>query len=400
MRSGSCILTINGGSSSLKFALFRQAGSPIRVAGGVVDRIGLPETVMTVHDDKTGACERRILGTADYAASASHQMEWLERTVGTGSIAAIGHRVVHGGMKYGGPTAVTADLLAELRQISSYDPEHMPAEIELIDAFQRRYPTLPHVACFDTAFHRDMPAVARLLPLPRRYEKLGVQRYGFHGLSYAFLMKELARVGRPGEASGRVILAHLGNGASMAAVKDGRPVDTTMGFTPTSGLPMSRRSGDLDPGLISYLARTEGMSADRFHRMVNTESGLLGLSECSSDMRDLLREEENDSKAAEAVALFCYQAKKAIGSLAAALGGLGTLVFSAGIGEHSPVIRARICDGLDFLGIGVDSARNDANAPVISKEGTPVTVRVIHTDEEREIAESVVRVLSAQRTDR
>ena len=396
MQSGSCILTINGGSSSLKFALFRKAGSPIRVAGGVVDRIGLPETVMTVRDDETGACERRILGTSDYAASAYHQMEWLERTVGRGSIAAIGHRVVHGGMKYGGPTAVTADLLTELRRISPYDPEHMPAEIELIDAYQRRYPEPSHVACFDTAFHRDMPAVARLMAIPRRYEKLGIQRYGFHGLSYAFLIKELARVGSPGEAKGRVILAHLGNGASMAAVKGGKPMDTTMGFTPTSGLPMSRRSGDLDPGLVAYLARTEGMSTDRFHRMVNSESGLLGVSETSSDMRDLLKEERSDSRAAEAVALFCYQAKKTIGALAASLGGIDTLVFSAGIGEHSPVIRARICDGLDFLGIGVDPERNDANAPVISKEGNLVTVRVIHTDEEREIADSVVGVLSAQ----
>jgi acetate kinase len=186
----------------------------------------------------------------------------------------------------------------------------------------------------------------------------------------------------------------------MAAVKDGKSVDTTMGFTPTSGLPMSRRSGDLDPGLVSYLARTEGMSADRFHRMVNTESGLLGVSERSSDLRDLLKEERKDPRAAEAVALFCYQAKKTIGSLAAALGGLDTLVFSAGIGEHSPVIRARICDGLEFLGIVVDRVRNEADAPVISGEESPVTVRVIHTDEEQEIAESVVRLLGMDRTER
>ncbi len=395
MQSGSYIFTINGGSSSIKFALFRKAGPPIRVAGGVVDRIGLPETGMTVIDNETGRRERRILGTADYAASAGRVMVWLEHAVGTGSIGAIGHRVVHSGMKYGGPTAVTEDLLEELRRISSYDPEHMPAELELIDAFQRRYPGIPNVVCFDTTFHRGMPVVARLLAIPRRYERLGIQRYGFHGLSCSFLMKELARIGRQGEASGRVILAHLGNGASMTAVKDGKSVETTMGFTPTSGLPMSRRSGDLDPGLVAYLARTEGMSAERFHRMVNSESGMIGVSEISSDMRDLLEKERNDPRAAEAVALFCYQAKKTIGSLAAALGGLDTLVFSAGIGEQSPVIRARICDGLDFLGIGVDPARNDANAPVISKEGTPVTVRVIHTDEEREMAESVVHVLNA-----
>jgi len=237
-----------------------------------------------------------------------------------------------------------------------------------------------------------MPIVARLLPIPRRYEQQGVQRYGFHGLSYAFLLKELARVGRPGEANGRVILAHLGNGASLAAVKDGQSIDTTMGFTPAAGVPMSRRSGDLDPGLVSYLARTEGMSADRFQRMVNTESGLLGISECSSDMRDLLKEEIFNPKAAEAIAVFCYHVKKTIGAFAAALGGVETLVFSAGIGERSAVIRARICEGLEFLGIVLDRARNEADAPVISQEGSSVTVRVIHTDEEREIAESVVRV--------
>ncbi|MDH4301679.1 MAG: acetate/propionate family kinase, partial [Nitrospira sp.] len=235
----------------------------------------------------------------------------------------------------------------------------------------------------------------RLFAIPRRHEKLGLQRYGFHGLSYAFLMRELERVGTPHEINGRVILAHLGNGASMAAVHNRRAVDTTMGFTPTSGLPMSRRSGDLDPGLVAYLARTEGMGVDAFHRMVNTESGLLGVSETSSDMRDLLKEEQNDIRAAEAVGLFCYQVKKNVGSLAAAMGGLDTLVFSAGIGEHSPVVRARICEGLEFLGIVIDPTRNEAGEAVISKEGSRVTVRVIHTDEESEIAKSVMEMLGA-----
>ena len=279
--------------------------------------------------------------------------------------------------------------MEELQRLSGYDPEHLPAEIELIHEFARRYPHLPQVACFDTAFHRDMPRMARLLPIPRRYEKEGLHRYGFHGLSYAFLMRELANVGRPGEANGRVILAHLGNGASMAAVKDGKAVDTTMSFTPTSGLPMSRRSGDLDPGLVAYLARTEGMSADQFHNMVNRESGLLGISETSSDMRDLLNQEQHDPRAAEAIELFCYQARKWIGAFTAALGGLDTLVFTAGIGEHSPVIRARICDGLECLGVVLDHARNEAGEPVISKDSGRVTVRVVRTDEESEIARSV-----------
>jgi acetate kinase len=284
----------------------------------------------------------------------------------------------------------------ELQRLSSSDPEHLPGEIELIQWFAQRYPHLPQVACFDTAFHRDMPYVASLLPIPRRYEKLGLQRYGFHGLSYAFLMRELSRVGKPGDANGRIILAHLGNGASMAAVRAGKAVDTTMSFTPASGLVMSRRSGDLDPGLISYLARTEGMTVEQFHRMVNTESGLLGVSEISADMRDLLKQEQDDPRAAEAVALFCYHAKKAIGSLAAALGGLDTLVFSAGIGEHSPIVRARICEELEFLGIAIDSARNEADEAVISSEGSRVTVRVIHTDEESEIARSVLEMIGAE----
>jgi acetate kinase len=238
-----------------------------------------------------------------------------------------------------------------------------------------------------------MPYVARLLPIPRRYEKLGLQRYGFHGLSYAFLMKELSRIGKPGEANGRVILAHLGNGASMAAVKDGKAVDTTMSFTPTSGLVMSRRSGDLDPGLISYLARTEGMTVEQFHRMVNTESGLLGVSEISADMRDLLKQEQDDPRAAEAIELFCYQARKWIGALVATLGGLDTVVFTAGIGENSPIIRVRICAGLEFLGLALDTVRNDVSEAVISKEGGKVTVRVMHTDEESEIARSVSELI-------
>jgi acetate kinase len=388
------ILSINGGSSSLKFALFRKDGSPVRLAGGMIDRIGLPDSRMIVTDAATGQTENRSIDAPDHAAGSRLLMDWLERDAGVHELRAIGHRVVHGGMYYRRPEPVTQKLLSELRRISPYDPEHMPSEIGLIEVFVGRYPSVPQAACFDTAFHRDMPAVARLLPIPRRYEKLGVQRYGFHGLSYAFLMKELARIGMQDEAKGRLILAHLGNGASMAAVNGGRPVDTTMGFTPTSGLPMSRRSGDLDPGLVSYLARTEGMSADRFHRMVNTESGLLGVSERSSDMRDLLKAEGNDPRAAEAVALFCYQAKKTIGSFAAALGGVDTLVFSAGIGEYAPVIRARICDGLGFLGIQLDEARNAANAPVISREGGTVTVRVMHTDEEQEIAESVAWMLA------
>lgn len=390
----SSILVINGGSSTLKFALFRSGDSPVRELSGLIDRIGSPQGTFTWMREGAVRADRRTVDAPDHTACLDLLIECVNNRLASDPLLAIGHRVVHGGRDYREPQRVTSVVMEELKRLSPFDPEHLPAEIKLIEACARRYPRLPQVACFDTAFHQGMPNVARLLPIPRRYDRLGLQRYGFHGLSYAFLMKELARIGRQGEASGRVILAHLGNGASMAAVKDGKSVETTMGFTPASGMPMSRRSGDLDPGLVSYLSRTEGMSADRFHQMVNTESGLLGVSEISADMRDLLKEEQNDPRAADAVSLFCYQAKKWIGALAAALGGVDTLVFSAGIGEQSPAIRARICEGLEFLGVAIDHARNLQNDAVISREGGRVTVRVIHTDEEREIAASVMALLS------
>jgi acetate kinase len=318
-------------------------------------------------------------------------LAWLEAQPIFASVKAVGHRVVHG-MKHSEPERVTPKLLAELHRITPYAPEHLPREIGMIDGFLRRYPKLPQVACFDTAFHRTMPRVAKLLPIPRRYVAKGVERYGFHGLSYAYLMEELGRLD-PAATNGRVILAHLGNGASLAAVHHGKSIDASMGFTPTSGLVMSTRTGDLDPGLVYYLARTERMTAAQFQQMVNHESGLLGVSGTSSDLHDLLAREAGDVRAAEAVALFCYQAKKWIGSFAAALGGLNTLVFAAGIGENAPLIRERICDGLGFLGIEIDQRRNAKNAPLISPDAGRVKVRVIRTDEELMIARSVTRLL-------
>jgi acetate kinase len=300
-------------------------------------------------------------------------------------------------MKHTEPERVTPKLVAELRRITPYDPDHLPREIALIEALSRRHPKLPQVACFDTAFHRTMPPVAGLLPIPRRYGARGVERYGFHGLSYAYLMEELGRLD-PAGAGGRVILAHLGNGASLAAVRGGKSLDTSMGFTPTAGLVMSTRTGDLDPGLVYYLARTARMTAARFQRMVNHESGLLGVSGRSSDLRDLCAREASDTRAAEAVALFCYQVRKWIGSFAAALGGLDTLVFAAGIGENAAPIRARICEGLGFLGIELDPGRNPDHAALISTDAARVKVRVIRTDEELMIARSVIRLLNLDRT--
>ena len=390
--SAPCVLTINGGSSSIRFAVYEAGETLQRLLAGKIDRIGLSGTIL-VATGRAGKPEApRRVGAGGHRAAVNFLVDWLETQPVFASVKAVGHRVVHG-MKHSEPERVTARLLAELRRITPYDPDHLPHEIELIEAIRQRHPKLPQVACFDTAFHRAMPRVAKLLPIPRRYAAKGVERYGFHGLSYAYLMEELRRLD-PSAAKGRVILAHLGNGASLAAVRSGKSIDTSMGFTPTAGLVMSTRTGDLDPGLVYFLARTERMSAARFQQMVNHESGLLGVSGTSSDVRDLLAHETRDARAADAVALFCYQTKKWIGSFAAALGGLDTLVFAGGIGENAPLIRQRICDGLGFLGIELNPKRNATNAPLISPDAGRAKVRVIRTDEELMIARIVTRVLN------
>ena len=398
--ASSRILTINGGSSSIKFALFEVGDSLRRILEGVIERIGLPEAPLRVKGLNQADNFSRPVTAPNHSVAVGALMDWIEERIGLDALTAVGHRVVHGGPKYSKPERITAEMVEELRQLSPFDPEHLPEEMQLTEAFHRRYPDLPQVACFDTAFHHDLPRVARLLPIPRRYEAQGVRRYGFHGLSYAFLMGELARLAGTDAAQGRVILAHLGNGASLAAVCDGKSVDTSMSFTPTAGVPMSTRSGDLDPGLVWYLARTEEMNAKQFNEMVNFQSGLLGVSETSSDMRDLLEREAQDVRAAEAVALFCYQVKKWIGSFAAALGGLDTLVFAGGIGENAPLVRARVCEGLSFFGIELDESRNAQAAGVISTDASRVTVRVIRTDEEYMIAKTVRRVLGLGMTNR
>lgn len=322
------------------------------------------------------------------------QRRRLDEQIGLSSITAVGHRVVNGGAKYREPHRLTREVLEGLRRISAYAPEHLASEIELIDMVDERMPDVPQLTCFDTAFHRDMPRVAKILPIPRRFAAKGVERYGFHGLSYELLMEEFARVAGVEAAKGRVILCHLGNGASLAAVSDGKSVDTSMGSTPAAGVPMSTRSGDLDPGLGWYLAQAEHMTAQQFHQMANQESGLLGVSETSSDLRDLLACEASDVRAAEAVALFCYQAKQRIGAFAAALGGLDSIIFARGIGENAPVIRARICEGLGFLSVHLDDIRNAAGEPVISADQGHVRVRVIRTDEDVIIAKAVFVLLA------
>jgi acetate kinase len=390
-RQSASILTINGGSSSIRFAIYETGPSETCRLDGKIDRIGLTGTTLVAKGMPDNPQVTLPIAAADRRTAVAFLLDWLESQRVFASVKAAGHRLVQG-MTHSEPERVTPKLLKELRQVTAFDPDHMPLEISLIEALQRRNPKLPQVVCFDTAFHRTMPPVARLLPIPRRYAEKGVERYGFHGLSYAWLMAELGRID-PAAAKGRVILAHLGSGASMAAVRNGKSIDTSMGFTPAAGLVMGTRTGDLDPGLIYYLARTERMTAARFQRMVNHESGLLGVSGTSSDLRDLCAREALDDRAAGAIDLFCYQAKKWIGSFTAALGGLETLVFSAGIGENAPLIRQRICDGLSFLGIEIDHTCNAQNAPLISPPAGRVKVRVIRTNEELMLARSVIRLL-------
>ena len=387
------ILTINSGSSSIKFAMYHIDGQLERILYGKVYRIGLKGTSLDFNyltKKKKGNLRIEI---SDHKSSANFLIDWLEKQFDFSLLRGVGHRVVFG-MNHTDPELITNELLNELHRIIPYDSDHLPAEIELIEVFIHRYPNLKQVACFDTAFHLTMPRVAKLLPIPRRFDKIGIQRYGFHGLSYAYLIEELVRVAGKKVGKGRIILAHLGNGASIAAVFNGKSIDTSMGFTPAGGLLMGTRPGDLDPGVTWYMMKSENITPKQFNNLINHESGLLGISETSSDMRDLLATEANDIRAAEAVALFCYQAKKWIGSFAAALGGLDTLVFAGGIGENCAPIRTRICEGLGFLGIGLDEKQNRKNARIISKEKKSVAVHVIHTDEEWMIAKTVSQILN------
>jgi acetate kinase len=384
------ILTVNGGSSSIKFAVYRMGGTIEKQISGAVNGIGgsLTELGWTSGDGKQGVSreEKIPVEAKDFQEAAAFLAGWLSRQPASAGIQAIGHRIVHG-MDRSAPAPLDDGLLQQLKSIQSYDPDHLPAEISLVQQFGAAFPGRLQVACFDTAFHAHLPRVARILPIPRRFERAGVRRYGFHGLSYAYLMEVLhEKVGSA--ANGRVILAHLGSGASLAAVKAGECIDTSMGFTPVGGIPMSTRTGDLDPGVAWWIIQNEQMTPDQFSHLINRESGLLGVSETSADMQELLALESNDSRAAEAIQLFCYQVKKWIGGFVAALGGLDLLVFSGGIGEHAPLIRSRICSGMEYAGIRLDESRNRQNAFQIAADPIGVQVLVIPTDEERMIARS------------
>ena len=373
------ILCLNGGSSSLKFAVYRLSGpAEERVFSGAIEAIGASggrawlRAGDKVLSDQSGAFP-------DHTVAVKTMFAALQQS-GLSNLAATGHRVVHGGPLFTAPQRVDARLIAALQSLVPFAPLHLPFQLAMIEAVAAHYPDLPQVACFDTAFHSRMPEVARRLALPRELWEQGIRRYGFHGLSYEFI------VGKLGDEMGhRAIIAHLGNGASMVALKNGAPIDTSMGLTPAGGFMMGTRSGDLDPGVLLHLMNS-GYTADRLDTLFNHQSGLRGVSGTSSEMKVLLEQRQTNPAAAMAVEMFCYQIRKFIGAFAAALGGLDTLVFTGGIGERAAAVRAEICSGLEHLGVGLDATANAGNAEVISAAASRCVVRVIETDEDLMIA--------------
>ncbi len=365
------VLSINCGSSSVKHALFDvEPGVEREVARGSVDRIG-PAAL-------------------DHATAVGALLDELERR-GDPLPEAVGHRLVHGGAQLSAPARVNGALLDSLRELTPFAPLHLPAEIAAVEAVAARWPDRPQVVCFDTAFHRTLSAVAQRYALPEGEDRAGLRRYGFHGLSYEYVVAEVGAA-----TLGRAVLAHLGSGASMAAVRDGRSVDTTMGFSPTGGLVMGTRLGDVDPGLLVHWLQ-QGRDARALDDLVNRRSGLLGISGSTADVRDLVDRRQTDPRAALAIDVFTWSARKWVGAMAAVLGGIDTLVFTGGIGEHAEAVRAEIAHGLEHLGVRIDSARNARSEAVVSPDGAPCTVRVVKTDEERMVARHTAQVASSER---
>ena len=388
------ILTINSGSSSIKFSVYEMGPSESLILSGIVERIGLKPAILRIKDAQGESNLEDNLNLCDHDAAFRALFEWLSRNSPVEKIDAVGHRIVHGGIEYSRPQDITPELMEKLNELVPLAPDHLPNEITGIMAINNTYPGLTQVACFDTAFHRQLPVRAKMYPLPRSLFQEGIMRYGFHGLSYEYIMQELITVAGEKVARGRIIIAHLGSGASMTAVNDGKSMDTTMGFTPTGGLMMGTRCGDLDPGILIYLLAEKGLSPSSLNEMLNVYSGLLGVSGRGSDMKFLLDNETKSSDVAEAIYLFCYQAKKFLGALCTALGGLDTLIFTGGIGENSPVIRKRICDDMTFLNIYLDPIKNEANKSIISSDGVPTTIRVMRTNEELMIARHTNNVVN------
>jgi acetate kinase len=382
-RVGRHVLCVNSGSSSLKFhvyALGPTVGAERVLAKGAVVDLGQEDGRLRFKGADGEVFAEKALGAVGDETAIDEALSALA-SAGLPPIDAIGHRVVHGGPTHLAPEVITPGLIADLRAHIAWAPLHLPASLRIMEAVTAHHPDVPQVACFDTEFHAGMPEVARRLPLPRSFYDEGIHKYGFHGLSYEFVLGELAEHG-----CGRLIMAHLGNGASMVACRDGRPLETTMGMTPLGGFMMGSRTGDLDPGVPLYLVRERGYDDRTLERLLDKESGLKGVSGVTGDMETLLEMRADHPPAAQAVEMYCYQARKTVGALAAVLGGLDCLVFTGGIGEYAAAVRAEICEGLGFLGIELDAAANEAHAPVISTEGGGCTVRVVPTSEDLMIA--------------
>ena len=391
------ILTLNGGSSSLKFSIYEIApGLEEKMLQGQFERIGTAQARLEVTKPDGSPAIQEAVASTDHSSAVAHLLAKLN-ALDPGALDAVGHRLVQGGPIHRAAEVVTPALLRDLKQLSALDPLHLPDELMILCTAQEHKPHIPHVACFDTAFHRDLPRVAQLLPLPREFtQDTALQRFGFHGLSYEYILGELARVAGGETAEGRVIIAHLGSGASMAAVVDGRCVETTMGFSPAAGLVMASRPGDLDPGIWEYLLRTRKITPEGLQELVYRKCGLKGVSGSSGDIRDLLAAQDSDSHARDAIDLFCHQARKALGALVSVLDGVDTLIFTGGIGEHAALPRMRICAGLSHLGLQIDDQLNQQNQSIISTSGSTVTVRVMKTNEELVIARHTARLAQSQ----
>ena len=372
------ILCLNGGSSSLKFAVYNISESAEDLAfSGAIEAIGAEGGKIWLRAGNKTIVDKNVT-CADYQEAIKAMFALEEQ--GVKDLAAVGHRIVHGGPNFTAPQRITEELKGALRELVPFAPLHLPSQIAMIEAVSVHYPDIPQVACFDTAFHSGMPEVARRFSLPEEFWQQGIKRYGFHGLSYEFVVGKLGK-----DMGQRTIIAHLGNGASMVALKDGVPMDTSMGLTPTGGFMMGTRSGDLDPGVLLYLMN-KGYSAEQVEKLLNHQAGLLGVSGETSEMRILLERRETDSAAAMAVKMFCYQIRKFIGAFAAVLGGLDTLIFTGGIGERATPVRAEVCSGLEYVGVLLDAEANKRNADSISSFESRCMVRVIKTNEDLMIA--------------
>lgn len=390
------ILSVNCGTSSLKFALFRSNPALEMEWSGHVDMIGSTKNHFIIQDQKGVILTDDKIEYPGIEAAVKWLVKWLKMNSKKYKLKAIGHRIIQGGLLHQEHKLVSKNLLRSLKLMVSLAPNHMPDELKTLDILTKAFPKVPHIACFDTVFHKNMPFYSRHYSLPRNLRKDGLIRYGFHGLSYEYIFRKLKQIS-PKEARGKVIIAHLGNGASMAAVRNGKSIDTTMGLTPTGGLIMGTRCGDLDPGIVLYLLKKKKLSINGLDQLVNHLSGLKGISGISSDMTDLLKKEKTNLHAEEAVTMFCYQARKFIGALSASLEGMNCLVFTGGIGENASSIRARICNGLKFLGIEIDKDKNICHKEIISTKKSTISVRVIKTNEARMIAQHTYHKTLRQR---